>query len=68
MFVVIVTAGIDLSVGSIMALAMVALAIANRDGVPWPIVLLIGPVVGIVCGAGQRPRPHRAASCRIPSS
>jgi ribose/xylose/arabinose/galactoside ABC-type transport system permease subunit len=51
MFVVIVTAGIDLSVGSIMALAMVALAIANRDGVPWPLVLLIGPAIGIVCGA-----------------
>ena len=50
MFVVIVTAGIDLSVGSIMALAMVVLAIANRDGVPWPIVLLIGPLIGIACG------------------
>lgn len=51
MFVVIVTAGIDLSVGSIMALAMVVLAMANRDGVPWPLVLLIGPVIGIMCGA-----------------
>ena len=51
MFVVIVTAGIDLSVGSIMALAMVVLAIANRDGVPWPLVILIGPVIGIICGA-----------------
>jgi ribose/xylose/arabinose/galactoside ABC-type transport system permease subunit len=51
MFVVIVTAGIDLSVGSIMALAMVVLAIANRDGVPWPLVILIGPLIGIVCGA-----------------
>jgi ribose transport system permease protein len=51
MFVVIVTAGIDLSVGSIMALAMVVLAIANRDGVPWPLVILIGPAIGIVCGA-----------------
>jgi ribose transport system permease protein len=51
MFVVIVTAGIDLSVGSIMALAMVVLAIANRDGVPWPLVILIGPAIGIICGA-----------------
>src|SRR5436190_20804064 len=50
MFVVIVTAGIDLSVGSVMALAMVTLAIANRDGVVWPIVLLIGPIIGIACG------------------
>lgn len=51
MFVVIVTAGIDLSVGSVMALAMVALAIANRDGVPWPLVILIGPLIGVICGA-----------------
>ncbi|MDP9136899.1 MAG: ABC transporter permease [Pseudomonadota bacterium] len=51
MFVVIVTAGIDLSVGSIMALAMVCLAIADkRLGLPWPVVLLIGPLIGIACG------------------
>ena len=50
MFVVIVTAGIDLSVGSVMALAMVSLAVANRAGLPWEIVLLIGPLVGIACG------------------
>jgi ribose/xylose/arabinose/galactoside ABC-type transport system permease subunit len=50
MYVVIVTAGIDLSVGSIMALAMVALAIASKAGVPWPIVLLIGPAIGIAVG------------------
>jgi ribose/xylose/arabinose/galactoside ABC-type transport system permease subunit len=50
MFVVIVTAGIDLSVGSVMALGMMCLAVAARAGVPWPIVILIGPVVGIACG------------------
>jgi ribose transport system permease protein len=51
MFIVIVTAGIDLSVGSVMALAMVCLAIADkRLGVPWPLVILIGPVVGIAAG------------------
>ncbi|HKQ94153.1 MAG TPA: ABC transporter permease [Aestuariivirgaceae bacterium] len=50
MFVVIVTAGIDLSVGSVMALAMVSLAVANRAGLPWEVVLLIGPLVGIACG------------------
>jgi ribose/xylose/arabinose/galactoside ABC-type transport system permease subunit len=50
MFVVIVTAGIDLSVGSVMALAMVLLAIASKAGVPWPIVLLVGPLVGIAAG------------------
>ena len=50
MYVVIVTAGIDLSVGSIMGLSMVSLAIASKAGVPWPIVLLIGPVIGIAVG------------------
>jgi ribose/xylose/arabinose/galactoside ABC-type transport system permease subunit len=50
MYVVIVTAGIDLSVGSIMALGMVALAIASKAGVPWPIVLLIGPAIGLAVG------------------
>src|SRR5699024_1126228 len=50
MFVVIVTAGIDLSVGSTLALSMVTLAIASRAGLPWPVVLLIGPLVGIAVG------------------
>ncbi len=50
MYVVIVTAGIDLSVGSIMALGMVALAIASKAGVPWPLVLLIGPLIGLAVG------------------
>ncbi len=50
MYVVIVTAGIDLSVGSIMALGMVALAIASKAGVPWPLVLLIGPAIGLAVG------------------
>ncbi|MGB3338174.1 MAG: ABC transporter permease [Devosia sp.] len=50
MLVVIVTAGIDLSVGSTMALSMVTIALASRAGVPWPIVLLIGPAVGLAVG------------------
>lgn len=51
MFIVIVTAGIDLSVGSVMALAMVCLAIADKKlGLPWPLVLLIGPLVGLAAG------------------
>jgi ribose transport system permease protein len=50
MFVVILTAGIDLSVGSVMALAMVSLAVANRAGYPWETILLIGPLVGIAAG------------------
>lgn len=50
MYVVIVTAGIDLSVGSILGLSMVALAIASKAGVPWPVVLLIGPAIGLAVG------------------
>lgn len=50
MFAVIVTAGIDLSVGSIMALSMVTLAVASRADLPWPIVLLVGPLIGIAVG------------------
>lgn len=50
MFVVIVTAGIDLSVGSTMGLSMVTIAIASKAGVPWPVCLMIGPAVGIAVG------------------
>jgi ribose/xylose/arabinose/galactoside ABC-type transport system permease subunit len=50
MYVVIVTAGIDLSVGSIMGLSMVSLAVASKAGVPWPVVLLIGPAIGLAVG------------------
>jgi ribose transport system permease protein len=50
MFLAILTAGIDLSVGSVLALAMMSLAVANAAGVPWPFVLLIGPAVGLAAG------------------
>src|SRR5919107_5401794 len=50
MLVVIITGGIDLSVGSVMALAMVTIAIASKAGVPWPLCLLIGPAVGLAVG------------------
>lgn len=49
-YIVIVTAGIDLSVGSIMAFAIMLLALADVSGWPWPIVLLIGPIVGTLIG------------------
>ena len=51
MFLVILTAGIDLSVGSILALAMMAVAMADKAGWPWEIVILIGPAVGVAVGA-----------------
>jgi ribose/xylose/arabinose/galactoside ABC-type transport system permease subunit len=50
MFLVILTAGIDLSVGSVLALAMMTLALADVAGVPWPLVILIGPAVGLAVG------------------
>ncbi len=50
MFMVILTAGIDLSVGSILALAMMSLAILDKAGWPWEIVILVGPLVGLACG------------------
>ena len=47
-FMVIVTAGIDLSVGSILMLSLMALAIASKAGLPWQIVILVAPAVGLV--------------------
>ena len=50
LYLVILTAGIDLSVGSVMALSIMLLALADVSGVPWPLVLLIGPAVGTFFG------------------
>lgn len=51
LYVVILTAGIDLSVGSIMALAVMVLAMADINGqLPWPLLILIGPAIGVACG------------------
>jgi ribose/xylose/arabinose/galactoside ABC-type transport system permease subunit len=55
-FIVIVTAGIDLSIGSVMALSMMCAAILADGGAAWPVVmlapLLAGLMVGIVNGLG----------------
>ena len=50
MYLVILTAGIDLSIGSVMALAIMLLGMADQAGWPWPIVILIGPAVGTLIG------------------
>ena len=47
---VIITAGIDLSVGSIMAFAGVVLASALNAGYPLPLALLAGLGIGLVSG------------------
>jgi ribose transport system permease protein len=47
---VIISAGIDLSVGSIVAFSGMVLASVLHAGLPVPIALLIGLAVAIVCG------------------
>ena len=50
-FIVIVTAGIDLSVGSTMALAAMTAAVLADAQVFWPLIFLAPLVVGITVGA-----------------
>ncbi|HEX5738000.1 MAG TPA: ABC transporter permease [Hydrogenophaga sp.] len=47
---VIITGGIDLSVGAILALAGVVAALAVKAGVPVPLSMLAGLLVGSLCG------------------
>ena len=48
---VIITGGIDLSSGSVLALAGVAAALLVKSGVPVPVAMLGGILVGAMCGA-----------------
>jgi len=48
---VIITGGIDLSVGSVLALAGVANAMAVKAGAPIEVGILVGLIVGGICGA-----------------
>lgn len=50
-FLAILTAGIDLSVGSVLALAMMSTVMAAHAGVPAIPAMLIGLGVGALCGA-----------------
>lgn len=50
---VITTAGIDLSVGSILALVNALAAISLQAGLPWPFVVVLMLFVGIAIGALQ---------------
>jgi ribose/xylose/arabinose/galactoside ABC-type transport system permease subunit len=47
---VIITAGIDLSVGSVMAFAGVALASTLQSGLPLPLAIIVGLGVGLLSG------------------
>jgi ribose/xylose/arabinose/galactoside ABC-type transport system permease subunit len=49
-FLVILTAGIDLSVGSVMALAMIVLALAVHSDVPSVLAIILALGVGAGCG------------------
>lgn len=49
-FLVILTAGIDLSVGSTLALSMMSLAVANQAGWPWEVTIFIPALVGLAVG------------------
>jgi ribose/xylose/arabinose/galactoside ABC-type transport system permease subunit len=48
---VILTAGIDLSVGSIVGFAAITLAILMAEGVTWPLAILVALAAGAMVGA-----------------
>lgn len=50
MTLVIVAGGIDLSVGSVMALGTVALALSLGRGAHWTLAVVVGAAAGAVCG------------------
>ncbi len=50
MTIVLISAGLDLSVGSVMALGSYVTALALTNGVPVPIAILIGIAAGMVIG------------------
>ncbi len=50
MFAVILTAGIDLSEGSVLVLGMTKLAVSNAADVSWPVVLVLSPMMGLAAG------------------
>lgn len=50
---VILTAGIDLSVGSIVAVVAVTAAMLLDDGLPIPLVIIAGLAIGALMGAGN---------------
>jgi ribose transport system permease protein len=54
MTAVIVIGGIDLSVGSILALSMMVMGwLANDEGLPFPLAIVLAVVVGALCGLGN---------------
>lgn len=50
---VIITAGIDLSVGSILGLSCVLVAMMLKAGVPWPLAILLTIAIGAALGTSN---------------
>jgi ribose transport system permease protein len=50
-FFVILTSGIDLSVGSMVSLSGIACGMSMAAGVPWPVAILVGLATGALVGA-----------------
>jgi len=48
--IVLLTAGIDLSVGGVMSLTGVVVAVLITGGMPWPAAILIGVLLGLAIG------------------
>lgn len=53
MLVVILTGGIDLSVGSVVAMAAIMVSGMSKGGMPLPFAILICLIVGVAAGAGN---------------
>jgi rhamnose transport system permease protein len=51
MTLIVVSGGIDLSVGALLALVSVVVGFASANGVPLVLALVLGLVVGVACGA-----------------
>ena len=63
----IITGGIDLSIGSVVALTGTMAVMAANAGMPIWLSMVMGLLTGVLCGSLQRPPHHRCSSCR-PSS
>lgn len=50
---VILTGGIDLSVGALVALEGVLCALAMKDGIPIPTAILLALITGLICGTAS---------------
>ena len=63
---IILTAGIDLSVGAICILSMMFMAnLAANNGVPGFLALILGIALGTFCGPGQRSAGHPAQAAAL---